>query len=98
MITLFRPPAAAARQTRPAAGRREPPWSRGHPAASARLSPSLLQQEGYQVYGGARRTDRMEHLREHGIRPLAVDVTSEESMRNRGGAHPRRRRAGSACW
>ena len=35
---------------------------------------------GYVVHGAARRTDRLEGLREAGIRPLALDVTDEDSL------------------
>ncbi|MFF4116901.1 oxidoreductase [Streptomyces sp. NPDC001714] len=36
---------------------------------------------GYTVYGAARRTDRLQQLANHGIRPLAMDVTDDDSMR-----------------
>ncbi|MEU6594540.1 oxidoreductase [Streptomyces sp. NPDC046881] len=36
---------------------------------------------GYTVYGAARRTDRLHKLAERGMRPLAMDVTDDESMR-----------------
>ena len=39
-----------------------------------------LHAAGYTVYGVARRTDRMQHLAEQGIKTLAMDVTDEESM------------------
>jgi NAD(P)-dependent dehydrogenase (short-subunit alcohol dehydrogenase family) len=39
-----------------------------------------LQELGYTVYGAARRTDRLAKLADHGIRPLAMDVTDEASM------------------
>jgi NAD(P)-dependent dehydrogenase (short-subunit alcohol dehydrogenase family) len=39
-----------------------------------------LQEVGYTVYAAARRVERMEHLTQSGIRPLAMDVTDEESM------------------
>lgn len=35
---------------------------------------------GYIVYAGARRVDRMEHLRASGIRPIGLDVTDEASV------------------
>ena len=41
-----------------------------------------LQQLGYTTYAAARRLDRMEHLTKLGIRPLAMDVSNEESMRS----------------
>ncbi|MFE5487493.1 oxidoreductase [Streptomyces sp. NPDC056527] len=40
-----------------------------------------LQEFGYTVYGAARRSDRLHQLAEHGIRPLAMDVTDDDSMR-----------------
>lgn len=36
---------------------------------------------GYTVYGAARRTDRLQKLADHGIRPLAMDVTDDDSIR-----------------
>ena len=39
-----------------------------------------LQSLGYTVYGAARRVDRLESLRADGIKPLAMDVTDEDSM------------------
>jgi NAD(P)-dependent dehydrogenase (short-subunit alcohol dehydrogenase family) len=39
-----------------------------------------LQQDGFRVYAGARRVERMDRLRELGIRPLRLDVTDDESM------------------
>ena len=35
---------------------------------------------GYTVYGAARRVERLEKLADHGIRPLAMDVTDEASV------------------
>ena len=40
----------------------------------------LLAKKGHKVYGGARRVERMEPLREYGITPLSLDVTSDASM------------------
>jgi NAD(P)-dependent dehydrogenase (short-subunit alcohol dehydrogenase family) len=40
-----------------------------------------LQELGYTTYAAARRVERMEHLSASGVRPLAMDVTDEESMR-----------------
>jgi NAD(P)-dependent dehydrogenase (short-subunit alcohol dehydrogenase family) len=39
-----------------------------------------LRELGYTTYAAARRVQRMEHLTASGIRPLAMDVTDEESM------------------
>ncbi|MFD7506060.1 oxidoreductase [Streptomyces sp. NPDC059850] len=40
-----------------------------------------LRELGYTVYGAARRTDRLRKLADHGIRPLAMDVTDDDSLR-----------------
>lgn len=39
-----------------------------------------LAADGFTVYAGARRVERMQALAEHGIVPIALDVTEEESM------------------
>ena len=41
-----------------------------------------LQELGYTIYAAARRVQRMEHLSTSGIRPLAMDVTDDESMQS----------------
>lgn len=41
-----------------------------------------LQELGYTTYAAARRVERMEHLTATGIRPLAMDVTDDESMQS----------------
>lgn len=41
----------------------------------------LLAKKGHKVYGAARRLDRMEPLREFGVTPVSLDVTSEASMK-----------------
>ncbi|SNX66019.1 short-subunit dehydrogenase [Streptomyces sp. TLI_55] len=40
-----------------------------------------LQALGYTVYGAARRADRLSELADRGVRPLAMDVTDDGSMR-----------------
>lgn len=40
----------------------------------------LLKEQGYTVYGAARRADRMENLADQGIHVLPLDVTDEQSM------------------
>jgi len=42
----------------------------------------LLQKNGHQVYGAARRTEKMKDLEEHGIKIIAMDITEEESVVN----------------
>lgn len=39
----------------------------------------LLAKNGYKVYAGARRLEKMESLKKHGVVPLALDVTNQES-------------------
>jgi NAD(P)-dependent dehydrogenase (short-subunit alcohol dehydrogenase family) len=39
-----------------------------------------LTDDGFVVYGAARRLDRLQKLADHGVRPLAMDVTDDESM------------------
>ena len=39
-----------------------------------------LARKGYKVYGAARRVERMEPLKADGVIPIALDVTSEESI------------------
>ncbi|HYA52048.1 MAG TPA: oxidoreductase [Streptosporangiaceae bacterium] len=41
-----------------------------------------LHELGYTTYAAARRVQRMEHLTKAGIRPLAMDVTDEESLQS----------------
>ncbi|UKA48086.1 oxidoreductase [Arthrobacter sp. FW305-123] len=41
-----------------------------------------LSSAGFTVYAGARRLEKMEPLKQHGITVLPLDVTSEESMRS----------------
>lgn len=42
----------------------------------------LLKENGYIVYGAARRVEKMKTLENHGIKTIALDVTNEESMQN----------------
>lgn len=41
-----------------------------------------LAQEGHIVYGAARRTDLLQELEKKGVKTIALDVTSDESMQN----------------
>lgn len=41
-----------------------------------------LASNGFTVYAGARRVDRMEPLKAHGVNVLQLDVTDDESMQN----------------
>lgn len=39
-----------------------------------------LAQNGYNVYGAARRTEKLDELKTHGIKSISLDVSKEESM------------------
>jgi NADP-dependent 3-hydroxy acid dehydrogenase YdfG len=39
-----------------------------------------LAQNGYNVYGAARRTDKMQDLKIYGIKTIALDVTKNDSV------------------
>ena len=45
-----------------------------------RAAAILLNEKGYTVYAGARRTERMKDLEQMGIHTFALDVTNEDSM------------------
>lgn len=45
-----------------------------------RATAILLNEKGYTVYAGARRTERMKDLEQMGIHTFALDVTDEDSM------------------
>ncbi len=52
----------------------------GASAGIGKATALYLAQNGYQVYAAARRTDKMEELKSAGIKPIALDVTNEDSM------------------
>jgi NAD(P)-dependent dehydrogenase (short-subunit alcohol dehydrogenase family) len=39
-----------------------------------------LAQHGYNVYGAARRMEKLQELKEYGVKPVEMDVTNDESM------------------
>jgi len=39
-----------------------------------------LAEQGHKVYGAARRVEKMEELKQFGVTPIKMDVTSEESV------------------
>ena len=41
-----------------------------------------LEKEGHIVYGAARRTEKMETLKQFGVKPIYLDVTDEESIKS----------------
>ena len=41
----------------------------------------MLAEKGHKVYGAARRTEKMEPLRQYGVTPVTLDVTSDESAK-----------------
>jgi len=42
----------------------------------------LLKDNGFTVYGAARRTDKMKNLEQKGISTIALDITKDESIVN----------------
>jgi len=52
----------------------------GASAGIGRATAIYLAQNGYKVYGAARRIEKMQDLKEYGIKPVSLDVTREESL------------------
>ncbi|PBQ30931.1 short-chain dehydrogenase/reductase [Sphingobacteriaceae bacterium] len=52
----------------------------GASAGIGKATAILLAQNGYNVYGAARRTEKMKELKNFGIKPISLDVTKEESL------------------
>jgi short-subunit dehydrogenase len=52
----------------------------GASAGIGKTTAIYLAQNGYNVYGAARRVDKMEELKAYGIKPVELDVTKEESI------------------
>jgi len=52
----------------------------GASSGMGKVTAQLLEQDGYTVYGAARRTERMKDLENKGIHTIEMDITSEESM------------------
>jgi NADP-dependent 3-hydroxy acid dehydrogenase YdfG len=49
----------------------------GASAGIGKATAILLAQNGYNVYGAARRTEKMQDLQHYGIKPVALDVGRE---------------------
>ncbi|MDR7131836.1 short-subunit dehydrogenase [Algoriphagus sp. 4150] len=52
----------------------------GASAGIGRATAILLAEKGYNVYGAARRLERMDDLKTFGIKPLVLDLADDESM------------------
>lgn len=52
----------------------------GASAGIGKATAIYLAQNGYNVYGAARRTEKMQELEKFGIKPISLDVTKEESL------------------
>jgi short-subunit dehydrogenase len=52
----------------------------GASAGIGKATAIYLAQNGYNVYSAARRMEKMQELREYGVKPVSLDVTSEESL------------------
>jgi short-subunit dehydrogenase len=53
----------------------------GASAGIGKATAILLAQKGYNVYGVARRIEKMDDLLNYGIIPVAMDITNDESVR-----------------
>jgi short-subunit dehydrogenase len=52
----------------------------GASSGMGKSTANILHEQGYVVYGAARRLDKMKDLEERGMNILSLDLTSEESM------------------
>lgn len=52
----------------------------GASAGIGKATAIYLAQNDYKVYGAARRTEKMQDLKNYGIKPIALDVTKDESI------------------
>ena len=52
----------------------------GASAGIGKATAIYLAQNGYNVYGAARRIEKMQDLKRHGIKPISLDVSNEESL------------------
>jgi short-subunit dehydrogenase len=52
----------------------------GASAGIGKATAIYLAQNGYNVYGAARRAEKMQDLKNYGIKPIALDVTKDESV------------------
>ncbi|MES2829803.1 MAG: oxidoreductase [Bacteroidota bacterium] len=52
----------------------------GASAGIGKATAIFLATNGYNVYGAARRIDKMEELKTYGIKPIELDVTKDESI------------------
>lgn len=52
----------------------------GASAGIGKATAIYLAQNGYKVYGAARRTESMQSLKEYGIKPMTLDVSKDESI------------------
>lgn len=52
----------------------------GASAGIGKATAIYLAQNGYNVYGAARRIEKMQDLKNYGVKPIALDVTKDESI------------------
>lgn len=52
----------------------------GASAGIGKATAIYLAQNGYNVYGAARRIENMQDLKTYGIKPIALDVINDEEM------------------
>lgn len=52
----------------------------GASAGIGKATAIYLAESGYNVYGAARRVEKMQELKAYGIKPIAMDITNDESV------------------
>ncbi|MEE1964321.1 oxidoreductase [Allomuricauda taeanensis] len=52
----------------------------GASAGIGKATAIYLAQNGYNVYGAARRKEKLEELTKHGVKPIALDITKDENI------------------
>lgn len=52
----------------------------GASAGMGKETAKLLAQNGYEVYGAARRQEKLEDLKTFGVKPIALDITKDETI------------------
>ena len=52
----------------------------GASAGIGKATAIYLAQNGYKVYGAARRKEKLNELTKHGIKPIALDITNDENI------------------
>ncbi len=52
----------------------------GASAGIGKATAIYLSQNGYNVYGAARRKEKLEELTKHGVKPISLDITNDGNI------------------